>query len=284
MGEMCTRVPASRVADSDVDADALGVEPNSRATLVHELGHYLGLPDYYDTFYDDDAPWSGWTPASLSVMDVGSVATVTFDDDTYERTATAFDPYSLVALGWTKPQVVAESGTYEVRAEGGGGGRNVLLVESGVKGEYFLIENRQPVGWDRGLADSYADGDVGGIVVWHVDERTFASNATENEVNVPTHHPAITVQYLMGASADDPASTHTLSFDEGVAPDVGSAFWSASVARERYDELGVDAFELWTYGAGQQVDDPRARTYCGIRLDFPDESADVMHVTVDLGR
>ena len=61
-----------------------------------------------------------------------------------------------------------------------------------------------------------------------------------------------------------------------------SAFWSASLARKRYDELGVGSFQLWRYGDGTAADDTNARAYIGAHLDFTDEPGPVMHVRVDL--
>ena len=67
-----------------------------------------------------------------------------------------------------------------------------------------------------------------------------------------------------------------------MGPDIASAFWDRPSAQSRFAELGVDAFQLWVYGEGDNADDPRAREYCGVYLTFPDESADTMRVEVAL--
>ena len=281
MAETATSVPMERYEDTVVDPSVLRTKPNSLATLDHELGHYLGLPDYYDTTYNVGAAWANWTPGILSVMDMGAVVPVLNDEGALEYEAVSFDPFSLAELGWAQPQTVSSSGTYELRAAGATGGKNVLRVETDRKGEYFLIENRQATGQDAGLAEQFENDPAGGIVVWHVDENVYEEYLEANMVNYPQHRPALTVQYMLARSANN-ETAHTLSFTESAAPDTTSAFWSASNAQRRFSELGIDAFELWTYGAGEKADSTKERRYCGIKLRFPDASADVMHVEIAL--
>lgn len=286
MGEMMTRVPGDRTADEQVDESVIESVAVPLSTLDHELGHYLNLPDYYDTSYDETAPWAHWTAGSLSTMDNGAVLPVSTGDNTYEYMASRLDPLSRIMLGWLRPQIVDASGTYEVRADGAAGGKNVLLVMTDKENEYFLIENRQPTGFDAVLQDQDAQTKAGGIVVWHVDANVYDDYFDANQVNLPLHHPALTVQYLLSrgdASASglpESEPRHTLSFADSVAPDTASAFWDRSSAQSRFAELGVDALQLWTYGEGDSADDPHAREYCGIYLTFPDESADIMRVEV----
>lgn len=281
LGEAIMRVPENRIDDKEVDAGVLEVVPSSISSLAHELGHYLKLPDYYDTTSDETAPWSFWNPGRLSLMDIGCVVRVSDGNGGYILKGAGLDAFSRVRLGWLSSQTVSSPGTYELRADGAEGGKNVLRVETGRKGEYFLIENRQMTGFDAALAGQYEPGQAGGIVVWHVDEAVYDAYATSNQVNLPSHHPALTVQYLMNAnSASKPAGGHTLSFNESATPDPGSAFWSSVTAQERFAELGVDALQLWVYGEGDNADDPLSRTYCDIYLNFPDTSADIMHVEI----
>lgn len=281
LGEAFTRVPESRLDDTEVDAGVLEVVPSSISSLAHELGHYLKLPDYYDTTRDETAPWRSWNAGRLSLMDIGCVVRVSDGNGGYALKGAGFDPFSRMKLGWLQAQTVSSSGTYELRADGAEGGKNVLRVETGREGEYFLIENRQTTGFDAALAGQYEPEKAGGIVVWHVDEGVYDAYAATNQVNLPSHHPALTVQYLMNTgAASGSGDGRTLSFSDGTAPDTGSAFWDSATAQERFTELGVDAFQLWVYGEGDSADDPLAREYCGISLMFPDASADVMHVDI----
>jgi len=281
MGEHELRVPTSRIEDAQVDMGVIDFAPCSVASLAHELGHFLKLPDYYDTTVDETAPWRLWTADSLSVMDYGATLRVPTGDDSYEVSMAGFDPLSREKLGWLQPQAVSSSGIYEVRADGAPGGKNVLRVETGREGEYFLIENRQTTGFDAALKGQYGQEQTGGIVVWHVDEGVYDTYFESNQVNLPSHRPALTVQYLMNDDGSaSSGSGHTLQFADSATPDDDTAFWDNATAKKRFAELGVDSFQLWKYGEGEDADDPHAREYCGIYLTFPDESADVMHVEV----
>lgn len=281
MGEHELRVPTSRIEDTQVDMDVVEFAPCSVASLAHELGHFLKLPDYYDETFDETAPWRSWTASSLSVMDYGATLRVPTGDDSYEVSMAGFDPLSREKLGWLQPQTVGSSGAYEVRADGAPGGKNVLRVETGTEGEYFLIENRQTTGFDAALKGQYGQEQTGGIVVWHVDEGVYDAYVDSNQVNLPSHRPALTVQYLMNDDGSaGSGGGHTLQFADSATPDDDTAFWDSASTKKRFAELGVDAFQLWKYGEGEDADDPHAREYCGIYLTFPDESADIMRVEV----
>lgn len=281
MGESIISVPVAHEDDLTVDPSLIQVTPNSLSTLTHELGHYLGLADYYDTSYNSEAAWADWTPGPLSVMDTGAVLPVTNSEGRHEYVASSFDPFSLIDLSWLTADTVNASGTYELRAAGAAGGKNVLRVNTNTQGEYFLIENRQATGQDAGLVGYYENEPVGGIVVWHVDENQYKKAQEDNEVNLPVHRPSLTVQYLLAKTGPD-TTIHTLNFAESIEPDTLTAFWTASNAQKRFAELGTDSFELWTYGPGAKADNTKDRRYCGIKLRFPDESADIMHVEIEL--
>ncbi len=59
------------------------------------------------------------------------------------------------------------------------------------KGEYFLVENRQPVGFDAGLPAC-------GVIVYHVDERVTSTN----EANADDTHRLVDVEEADGHDAD----------------------------------------------------------------------------------
>ena len=123
---------------------------------VHEYGHFLGLPDLYDTDYTS-AGAGDWT-----VMAGGSWNGVTLSGD---RPAQQ-DAWSRYFLGWVTP----------TKLTGSVSGKTFQAVESsndiyqflngsapGVTGEYFLAENRQLTGFDAALPGA-------GLLLWHVDE------------------------------------------------------------------------------------------------------------------
>jgi len=118
----------------------------------HELGHIFGLPDLYDTDYTSEGvgkwslmaagSWNGTLGASPAHPDVWSKIELGFLTPTIPSTNQA---------GASLPQVETNASAYR-------------LWTSGTLGnEYFLIENRQRIGYDAALP---ADG----LLIWHIDE------------------------------------------------------------------------------------------------------------------
>jgi M6 family metalloprotease-like protein len=128
----------------------------SPQTAIHETGHALGVPDFYD--YDE------------SVGPLGGVGGL----DIMDGTVGDHNCFSKFMLGWISP-TVASSGprTVTLRASGFYGDA-LLFVPGAVQGkifdEYFMVQNRQRVGNDTGLFTA-SDG----LIIWHVDARLNGS-------------------------------------------------------------------------------------------------------------
>ena len=126
--------------------------------FAHEFGHSLGLPDLYDT----DGSSSG--VGRWSAMASQFISTVNNAD-----TPGHFDPWSKWFLGWITPTDYTGQNVSVAldRVEDNGEVAQFLAnpggAERGGTGEYFLVENRQLVGFDQGL-------DGCGILVWHIEE------------------------------------------------------------------------------------------------------------------
>lgn len=129
-------------------------------TLIHETGHALGLPDYYD--YDD------------AVGPKGGVGGYDMMDGTYGD----HNCFSKFLLDWITPTFVNNGGgTFTLRASGTS--PDALVVMPGVRegnpfDEFFMVQCRYP---DLGN-DTYAGR---GLVIWHVDARL--NTAGEDFVN-----------------------------------------------------------------------------------------------------
>ena len=126
--------------------------------IAHELGHDLGLPDLYDR--DSSSLGIG----VHSVMASGSWA---FRDGEYAgQTPTHFDAWSKIKLDFVVPEMVSSSKKVTLNSVKDGD-YNVFQVNTADPSEYFLIENRQYAGYDRGLANRTLSG---GVAMWHIDE------------------------------------------------------------------------------------------------------------------
>lgn len=130
----------------------------SIGTACHEFGHAMGLPDLYDTDYDDNGYAAGML--AFSTMDAGA-----YNND--GRTPPYFTAEERICLGW-----LDESDIKEFSASG-----NVTLpsvienvfykTPTDQDGEYFVYECRGSNGWDAGLP-------AHGLIVTHVDKSSRA--------------------------------------------------------------------------------------------------------------
>jgi len=128
----------------------------SPQTIIHETGHALGVPDYYD--YDD------------SVGPLGGVGGL----DIMDGTVGDHNCFSKFMLDWISP-TLASSGPRTVTLRASGLYSDALLfipgaVQGKIFDEYFMVQNRQRVGNDTGLFTA-SDG----LLVWHVDARLTSS-------------------------------------------------------------------------------------------------------------
>lgn len=128
-------------------------------TFCHEYGHVLGSPDLYDYDYSSGGigywglmGWGGW--------------------NTQQR-PTHFCAWTRILYGWIAPTNVTENlwgqsiNNVEENPE------SYRLWTNGSMGdEYFLVENRQPLGFDENLRGS-------GLLIWHIDD-TQTNNMDES--------------------------------------------------------------------------------------------------------
>ena len=118
------------------------------ATVIHETGHALGLPDYYD--YDDAIGPRG----GIGAMDI------------MHGQRGDHNCFSKWVLDWVSPTVIS-TGTRSLSLQASGDTRDCVLVWPGANtstpfSEFFMIQNRTRVGNDTNMP-----GD--GILAWHVD-------------------------------------------------------------------------------------------------------------------
>ncbi|SJZ88798.1 M6 family metalloprotease domain-containing protein [Trichlorobacter thiogenes] len=143
--------------------------------IAHELGHALcGLPDLYDTSDTN----GGMGHFSLMAggswgADIGEYGGVT---------PTALDAWTREYLGWATPITPTTSGALSLA--------HPLSSQSAVykfvsplisSSEYFLVENRQPTGWDLGLRGYLGSGWLGGLLITHID--ITSGTAGSNDIN-----------------------------------------------------------------------------------------------------
>ena len=244
------------------------------SVFAHELGHYLGLPDLYDTTYSEDGAWVNYEVSDLSLMANGSWGA----DPDGGYIPSSMDVFCRCKLGWYTP-VTAKTGTYTVNAQSYAADEafSAVKIPTQRAWEYYLVENRQFTKWDAGLADVFGL-EKGGLIFWHVDEQTYEKYEKDNMVNNAFHNPAVMPLYIEG-SAEEGADREVAILGETVYN--GEVFFDAAYWAMLSDDLG-EKLDLPLYGKDGAKDDPAARFFSGLTVSFPDDSAAAMRIDVDL--
>ena len=126
--------------------------------FAHELGHYLGAPDLYDTGSKGSESYTQ-AVGSLSLMASGA----------HGSQPAHLDPYLLYDFGFVSPTLVTADGTYTLYSKANSQNKyNVIKLATPNPDEYYLIENRYSSVTD---GSNFDNGVQKGILIWHVDER-----------------------------------------------------------------------------------------------------------------
>ena len=174
--------------------------------VAHETGHFLGLPDLYD--YGDPTYGDGEGIGSWGLM----ANSWGFDgSQLYPPHMSAWSKY---VLGWVNPTVVTSPGTYQL-GQACDNDDAIIISQGYPNGEYLLIENRQPCGFETRMGQ-------GGLTIFHID-----SNAN-NIVGYPQQSgwPTNGNHYIVALLQADSSYGLERSFNRG---DVGDMFHAGGV-------------------------------------------------------
>ena len=157
------RVDGKLIYDYSCTSELRGARGNSMCgigTFCHEFGHVLGLPDYYDTGNS-----SRYTVGSWDIMSSGNY-------NGSGKTPPAYNAGERFQLGWLKPVQLTEAGPYELEPLETSNKAYLIAAtthnmswEKANPNEYWLLENRQHLGWDTPATSMEGTG----MLIWHVD-------------------------------------------------------------------------------------------------------------------
>ena len=188
------------------------------------------------------------------------------------------DPWTKIALGWVEPKVIIAPGKVELPAVE----EEPVVYKIPVGGdpeakEYFLIENRQRIGFDRYLPGA-------GLLIWHVDERvlehfTQPDGTYTNWLTKDPIHPFISVVQADGRN-DLSSLTPVQPLPDGTMPinlggnnhgDEGDPFPGSTLNRLFTKETDPPALTFDGHDAGVTIVDisdpgPTMVAYVGCRL------------------
>ena len=235
----------------------------SIGVFCHEFGHILGLPDLYDVT-DATAGIGEW-----DVMGYG-VYTHAVGQPPGSKPAHP-SAWSKERLGWVTPTWVVQDSAGVTIPPVESSGQVFRLWTNGEEGaEYFLVENRQPIGFDAGLVRASIESGQGpahGLLIYHVNQTVFSNDTPVRLVDVEEaggpgsipgaqnlDHPygVTQVQNVCGAFANvegnrgdahdpRPGASGVTSFDPGSCPGShGSCNVPSQVAVRNIVEAGGD--------------------------------------------
>ena len=171
--------------------------------ICHENGHFIGLPDLYDYGYDSEGA------GNFCLMAGGSW------NGSSGTTPAHPSAYCKAALGWVTPTVITGNGYFPLsRAETAA--QSYKLQGAFPSTQYFLVENRQGVGFDSGLP-----GTERGMLIWHVD-RTVPNNDDQTHYMVDLEEASGTQHLALnqnrGEDSDYFRSGNATAFDASTTP------------------------------------------------------------------
>lgn len=150
--------------------EASGWKIDGIGTICHEFSHCLGYPDFYDTNYQNSG-MGYW-----DLMDSGA-----YNGESY--CPAGYTSYERWVAGWKEPIELTKDTEVTGMKALQDGGDTYIIYNEGNRNEYFLLENRQWMGWDEEIPGR-------GLLILHVD---YDEDAWwNNEVNTTKNHERMT--------------------------------------------------------------------------------------------
>ncbi|MCX6874982.1 MAG: M6 family metalloprotease domain-containing protein [Verrucomicrobia bacterium] len=137
-------------------------DPFTPNVIIHETGHALGIPDYYD--YDGTVGPDGGV-GGLDMMDGGRGD---------------HNCFSKWTLGWLTPTIVGSYGSQTRELRASGTSEDCVMIMPGASpagqfSEYFMVQNRTKAG-----NDNASNWPGSGMMIWHLDALAGQNYAYDN--------------------------------------------------------------------------------------------------------
>jgi len=165
--------------------------------IAHELGHAaFELPDLYDTF--NEHAGIGY----FGLMGAGMWGQVSFKDIP-GNSPTHMCAWSKIQSEFMQAEVATSLTATQVSlTESSSNNFNVIKVPI-TSSEYFLLENRNNSGYDRGLFVLTDIGSFnGGLAIWHIDETVISQLMFSNTINNDKNHKGVDLEEASNAELD----------------------------------------------------------------------------------
>lgn len=142
-------------------------------TLCHELGHQFGAPDFYDTNYGNDGQYRGTD--NWDLMAYGN------NNGGGHRPA-HFNPFVKTQIfGWATLNELPNKGNVILKPVSRSAGQwSFYKIPTSTPDEYFILENRQQIGFDSSLPGH-------GLMIYHVHPDMRKVESDTRDINIK--HP-----------------------------------------------------------------------------------------------
>jgi immune inhibitor A len=160
-------------------------ESSPMGVVAHEFGHLLGMPDLYDTDYTG----SGGQTDGAGLWDIMASGNYLNSGDTPSLPSA----WSRVLLGWANLVTVSANIDSIVLVCAAQCSTVLKINIPDHPREYFLIENREKVGYD-----AYLPGQ--GLLMWHIDESK--GTIQYNDLEVMPGRKRVTLEEAHGGRQD----------------------------------------------------------------------------------
>ena len=206
-----------------------GSELTAIGVICHELGHVLGAPDYYDTDYGS----SGGEYPGLGQWDIMS-------SGSWNRggmTPAHHNPYTKIYIyHWADCDTIdATPATYRLRPVDETND-DILRVNTSTPGDFFLIENRQNIKWDKNVPSH-------GMLVYHVHPSAHGASVSNAK------HPQQIYIVAGGTQTNAPTSSPS---SYGLVNSYNAVFPTPYNLRDSLTDNSVPWFRPWS-GAENNV-------------------------------
>ncbi len=206
----------------------IGNDMTHIGVICHELGHVFGAPDYYDTDYGS----SGGEYPGLGKWDIMSGGSWNQGG----LTPAHHNPYTKIYIyHWADCDTLNNKEGAYVMHPVDETNNDFYRINTSTPGDYFLIENRQKIKWDRMVPGH-------GMLVYHVGPSVHGSR-----VHNYSHPQDI---YILASSNDTFPNASPSSY--GTVNGTDAAFPASNNRRDSLTDNSVPWFRPWSKQANGQ--------------------------------
>lgn len=247
LGSYSRRYDGTTIGDYMINPETRGTIASPRMIEIgvycHEFGHILGLPDLYDT---DDNNGTSRGLGNWCLMASGNY-------NNSEKTPSSLSAFCKYQLNWVTAVNISVEGMYNLKPAASDS--IIYRINTPVSKEYFLLENRQFVGFDSKLPGK-------GLAIWHIDDSLYSKTWLRgwNSVNATEEHKGVDLEEADGYDHLDknfnsgdlgdlfPGSRNKIDFNDGTYPNAKT--YNGQASNVRIYKIAQNADSSITFGFG----------------------------------